>query len=405
MKNRFITILILFLMILAQIGTDVYLPSFPEIKAQFITTNALVQLTFSVFLLGFALSQLIYGPLADRYGRKFPLLTGVFIYFIMSLVAAITSSIEILLIARALQGVGAGACSVIPRAIMSDRFSGIALQKMTIYQAMVWSIIPISAPLIGSYIQHYLGWRFNFLLLSFISLTALIMCLFFKETYVPQEKKLSVKKILKDYRQIFFHQRLLCYLICATCVIGLVTLFNVSAPLFLRETLHLSAIQYGWSIFTVAISFIIGTIINRKLLTSKSSLTIAWYGVVLTWIAGFLLLIFSFTNYLHLMELLIPIFIMQIGCALIFPSCAAKIMEFFPHMAGKIAAIFGFSISFGSMLASIIAALLPVHTLVPLAVVIASLNIVIFIFYRIIHNNEVTYERYTNDPTTCRDWT
>lgn len=123
-KSVQLTCLILFLMTLAQIGTDVYLPSFPAIKTALLTTDTYVQLTFSVFLAGFAVSQLIYGPLSDRFGRKPFLIIGVSFYFLTSIVAAITSSITLLLVARTIQGFGAGACSVIPRAIMQDSFSG-----------------------------------------------------------------------------------------------------------------------------------------------------------------------------------------------------------------------------------------------------------------------------------------
>jgi Bcr/CflA subfamily drug resistance transporter len=382
-QNRFVAILILFLMTLAQIGTDVYLPSFPEIKSQLATTSTLVQLTFSFFLGGFALSQLVYGPLSDRYGRKSFLLVGVGIYFTMSLVAAATHSISVLLIARALQGIGAGACSVIPRAIMSDTFSGKTLEKMTIYQSMVWSVIPISAPLLGSYIQHYLNWRFNFLLLAAISLTAFIMCLIFKETNQQQETHLQIKQILKNYWQIFGNKYFLSYISAALGVIAVLMAFNVSAPLLLRETLHLSALQYGWSIFSVAISFILGAMINRYLLGIKSSLVIVKYGVILVWLAGLTLMLFALFSKIHLLEILLPIFILQIGCALIFPTCASKIMTLFANMAGKTAAIFGASIFSGGALASVVMSFLSVHSLLPLAIFIIFMNGLILISYRI----------------------
>ena len=89
------------------------------------------------------------GPVSDRYGQKPPLVFGVSIYFLMSILAAYTNSISILLIARAIQGFGAGSCSVIPRAIMRDCYTGRALEEMAIYQSMIWSIVPISAPLLS----------------------------------------------------------------------------------------------------------------------------------------------------------------------------------------------------------------------------------------------------------------
>src|ERR1700722_1881420 len=108
MSTRFVTILILFLMTLTQVGTDVYLPSLPAIKLQLMTTNTYVQLTMSLFLAGSAISQLFYGPLSDRFGRKPFLLIGVSIFFLTSVIAAFVDSITILLILRTFQGLGAG---------------------------------------------------------------------------------------------------------------------------------------------------------------------------------------------------------------------------------------------------------------------------------------------------------
>lgn len=394
MQNCFLVVLILFLMTLAQIATDIYLPSFPAMKVQLLTTSAYIQLTFSVFLAGFAISQLFYGPLSDRYGRKSFLLIGVFLYFIMSVTAAFTNSIEILLLARALQGIGAGACSVIPRAIMSDKFSGAALERMTIYQSMVWSIVPISAPLLGSYIQQYLGWRFNFLFLALISLVAFAMCLLFKETHIQKEKHISIKSILINYQKILSHKQFILYLTCAVCPIGMLTAFNISAPLLIQETLHLSALQYGWSIFFVALSFIVGTLINRWSLVRKSSLIIVKTGIALMWIASVLLVFFGLHPQFKLFELLAPIFILQIGCACVFPFMASKIMELFPHIAGKAAAVFGCSIFFGSMLSSIIMSLLSKNTLLPLAVFIFVLNCIMLSSYQTIVRNMITKWEY-----------
>ena len=110
-KKRSVFVLILFLMTLLQMGSDIYLPSFPAIAAELQTDISYVQLTLSVFFGGFAVSQLIYGPLSDRFGRKPFLLIGVSIYCLMSMLAASATSITVLLIARILQGFGAGACS------------------------------------------------------------------------------------------------------------------------------------------------------------------------------------------------------------------------------------------------------------------------------------------------------
>jgi DHA1 family bicyclomycin/chloramphenicol resistance-like MFS transporter len=98
MQYRSVIILILYLMTIAQISTDIYLPSLPAMKVQLATNDSLVQLTFSIFMAGFAISQLFYGPLSDRYGRKIFLLIGMGLYVIASIAAAFANSITLLLI-------------------------------------------------------------------------------------------------------------------------------------------------------------------------------------------------------------------------------------------------------------------------------------------------------------------
>lgn len=370
-KTAQITLLILFLMTLAQIGTDIYLPSLPAIKQALMTTDTPVQLTFSVFLAGFAVSQLIYGPLSDRFGRKPFLLVGVSLYFITSIIAATTHTITILLIARVLQGMGAGACSVIPRAIMQDHFTGQELEKINLYQSMVWSLIPISAPLLGSYIQHYLGWRFNFVLLAIISMIALILTMRFQETLKKKECGLTIKKVASQYRQVFFHSRFFSNLVCAIGVISMLAAFNVSAPILIQDTLHLSSLQYGWSIFIVAMSFLIGALINRLLMIkSWQGNTIASLGIALICLAAIALAFCAFFNSFNIWMLLIPIMILQAGSALVFPNNSTKALQYFPNIAGKAAAVFGCSLFLGGTITSGIISVLPAQNLMPLALVI-----------------------------------
>lgn len=379
-------------MTLAQIGTDVYLPSLPDIKWHFGISNTETQLTITYYLIGFAFSQLFYGPLSDRYGRKPFLLLGTATYCMMSFVAANATSINTLLIARGLQGLGGGACSVIPRAIMRDHFTGKELEKIVIYQSMVWSIIPITMPLIGSYIQHFLGWRYNFLFLASISFVSLILCFLFQESHQQKEKQLSVKNIIKEYKNILMHKQFVAHLICSIGIVGSSIAFNVTAPLIIRETLHLSTLQYGWSIFFVAVSFIFGISTNRWLLGKYSSLLIVKYGLIASTLCSLLLILFGFFSSFHLLEFLIPIFFLEIGCALVFPSNAAKAMELFPHIAGKAAAIFGCSVFLGASLSSAIISLFSVRSLLPLGIFLAIANMMMIFAYRNIVNHHYSMD-------------
>ena len=375
MKKGLIVFLIFYLMTFVQIGTDLYLPSFPAIKSHFSTTATLVKLTFSVFVGCFAVSQLFYGPFVDRFGRKPFLLIGVSLYFIMSLVAATAQSIEVLLVARALQGIGAGACSVIPRAIMRDCFSGDKLQQIMIYQALIWSFIPVTAPLLGSYIQHYLGWRYNFVALSIAAFIALLCIVIYRDTIKKPESALNFTVVMQAYKQIICYLPFFTYLICVVGVISAIAAFNVSAPLIIQQTLHYSSVQYGWSVVAVGLGFLLGLLANRVLLKRYSGDRITLYGLFIVMAAVAVLVVFAFFTRFNLWMLLSPVVLLMWGLAFIFPNSAAKVMQFFPDRAGKAAALLGFATFTGSMLTSVVMSVLPEDSLWPLAIVLIALVI------------------------------
>jgi Bcr/CflA subfamily drug resistance transporter len=374
-------------------GTDIYLPSLPAIALALQVSMGDVQLTFSVFLAGFAISQLVYGPLIDRYGRKPFLITGVSLYGLMALAATFAHSIELLLLARTIQGIGAGACSVVPRAIMGDSFAGCELEKVTVYQSLVWSFVPISAPLLGSYIEHYFGWRYNFLFLALISVPALLMSITFKESISKKESRLSLLDTANQYLSIIRDKTFYPSLICCIGVISLLAAFNVSAPVILQKDIGLSTIAYGWWVFMIAISFMIGTVVNRVLLSSGKARRVSMYGFSLLFSAIFLLFILLFFSKLSLYLFVLAIVLLQFGAALIFPGNAAKAIQAFPDKAGKTAAVFGCSIFLGGALTGYIIAVLPENTLLVLVTLYSCLSIIMYLTYRMQASNQLTGEK------------
>ena len=166
--------LILYLVVLGQVGFDIYLPSLPAMATDLNTTLSLVQLSLSVYLGSMAFSQLFYVPLSDIYGRRNIILYAVFLYLITSFACTVASTAHYLLIFRLIEGFSAGACVVIARAITRDQYHGKNLARATIFLSIAWAIVPMLAPVAGGFIQQYIGWRYNFLLLLILSILSLI---------------------------------------------------------------------------------------------------------------------------------------------------------------------------------------------------------------------------------------
>lgn len=147
---------------LSQFASALYLPSLPAIRADLATTDALVQATLTTFLVGFAFAQLVHGPLSDRLGRRPVILAGVSLYVGASVVCALAPSIEWLMVARVLQGVGACAGLVVGRAVVRDLYDGPQLMRAMAVITTAVAIVPGFAPLLGGVLQDGLGWRAAF---------------------------------------------------------------------------------------------------------------------------------------------------------------------------------------------------------------------------------------------------
>lgn len=147
------------LSMIAPFATDMYLPAFPELASDLAVTPSIVQLTLTLFLVGLALGQLLFGPLSDRLGRKPPLVAGAVVCVTASTAAALAPTAELLLGARFVQGVSGAAGIVIARAIVSDVFHGPRAASVYSVLGVIVGIAPVAAPLVGGLLAQPLGWR------------------------------------------------------------------------------------------------------------------------------------------------------------------------------------------------------------------------------------------------------
>jgi len=171
--------LVLLLTPISGISIDLYTPSLPYIVTHFGTTATMAQLTVPVYLLGYGLSQSLYGSLSDRFGRRSPLIIGLVVYVIASLMVPQSSNIYVFLLMRLLQGVGTGGPGVLSKSILSDRFKGMKLKRLTNYMTMAWAMGPIVAPAVGGYLQAYYGWHASFYGMAGLGFVALLLVVMF----------------------------------------------------------------------------------------------------------------------------------------------------------------------------------------------------------------------------------
>src|SRR5476651_2713582 len=153
----------------APLAIDFYLPGFPAMATAFATDEKHIQLTLAVYFGGLAIGQLIYGPLADRFGRRGPLLSGVTLFTLASFACAYAPSLEWLIGARFVQALGGCAGMVISRAVVSDKCDAVGSAKVFSQLMLVMGLAPILAPMLGGLLVNLYGWHSIFLALTIFS--------------------------------------------------------------------------------------------------------------------------------------------------------------------------------------------------------------------------------------------
>lgn len=230
------------------IAIDMYLPAMPSIQLHFGTTAALVQASLTVFLIGLAIGQACVGPMADRYGRRWPLMVGMALFVAGSLLILMAPVIEVLLLGRLLQAFGAAAGLVVPRAIVADRYSSESAARTYTVLMQIMSVAPICAPLAGSALLGVGDWRSVFLALLGFGILCLATVLFFvPETLAPERRSTdALSKTVRDYWSLLRCPQYMSFTMASAFVTAGLFAYIGSAPFVFIESFQLSPSEFSW---------------------------------------------------------------------------------------------------------------------------------------------------------------
>lgn len=294
-KNRtpFIVPLLLILTIAtAEMATAIYTPSLTIVAAHFNVSEAIVQWTVSVNLLGLALSGPIYGPWSDCHGRRTVLRIGMGLFLLGSLASLIAETIGILLIARFVQGLGAGVAVVVAFAIVRDLFDEKKSAQVLSYMGMAIALSPGLAPIVGSYIAHSIGWKMCFGLVSLAAAAIMIFLFLLMPETLPENNrsKFSLKAIGQGYLKAFKNTRFLALSLIPSLMIGGLWAWMAALPLLFIGYLDVPLQQYGYYGFSSVAVYVLGTFINSKLVHKISLKKLLLIGIFFALISSVLLL-------------------------------------------------------------------------------------------------------------------
>src|ERR1043165_2542128 len=242
-----LTALLSLLTALGPVAVDMYLPSFPEIGRVLAASPATVQLTLSLYLACYAVGQVIYGPLSDRYGRLPVMRAALAIYCTASLACALAPNIELLLAARMFQAFGSSGAIVLARAIVRDLYSGARAGRELSLMGAIMALAPVGAPMIGGVLQSAFRWRSHFVLQIVFGLVAA----FFVWRKLPEtlrertEGPFSAGAIWAGYREIMRNRAVLAYIGMLSVSFAGVFAWISGSSFVLQEIYGLSALQFG----------------------------------------------------------------------------------------------------------------------------------------------------------------
>ncbi len=276
------------------LSTDMYLPALPSMSSHFDAPTFVMNLTLSTFFLLYAIGMLLWGPLSDRFGRKRVLLSGVLLYVIGSAVCCVAASVGIMIAARCVQGLGAGAITSVAMAIIKDSYGGETRQKILALVQAVSGLAPMIAPIIGAAILHFFGWRTVFLVLAAIGVCCLILTLLYKESLPAEER--TGGGILTSFRHLIAvgaNKSLLVPLLTFS-ILMIPFLGYVSISSYIYEAFFgLSATAYSIFFACNALISLLGPFFYIRVFLRRSKRTFAFLSLGLSVAAGVALLFFG----------------------------------------------------------------------------------------------------------------
>lgn len=369
---------------LGLMATDVYTPAMPTMMQALATSSDKVQLTITVFLIAAGLSQLIYGPLSDHWGRRPVLISGLAVYVLGTALCIFANSIPLLLVGRFIQGIGTGGVMALNRVVIRDVFSGVQLIRALSYIGGFIALAPAVAPALGGFITVYGGWRWVFGFLLIYSIVLAILAWFtLPETHETRTVlPPSLRRVMQNYGVIIRNRHFLANVGCAGLALAIMITCATVNPFILENSLGKSAAEYGFYAMLSASGFFLGMMANTTIVRRLGTEQTVKMGNI---IIALMALSFIITGYLHIVTvtaIILPTIGIELGIALVFPNAFVGAIAPFPTAAGATAALYGCLQVGISFAASIVVALMNEFNQLPMGILLLCSALTALMIYQ-----------------------
>jgi DHA1 family bicyclomycin/chloramphenicol resistance-like MFS transporter len=341
--HRWLFLLILMLISTAGlIGSDVYLPTIPEMGKALNQNPHAMQLTLGIYLFGLSFGQLFLGPLTDRFGRKTLLVLGMSLYFIFSVACALSHTYQQLLVFRFIQAFGASSGLIIGRAIVGDIFDAKESGKIfsTIFPFVGMS--PAISPVIGGLIGYYFGWQGTFIFIALFALIAAILVFRYMPETLAKENHhpLHLLKVISAYPKLLFNKKFIAYA-SAPCIAYIAYFGYIAQSPFIFHSHGYGERAIGTFYITLALTYVAGNLTGRRLLNYFDLDWVLSIGYIAFNAGGLLLLVAGYMN-LSLVMMVCAISILTFGNGFLIPLGTAGVISSFAKSTGYASGLLGF---------------------------------------------------------------
>lgn len=341
MKNFSITqwiviIILALLTALEPLSIDLYLPGFIKMSEAFSVPVSSVQISLTTFLGGFALGQLIWGPLADKYGRKKPIIASLLIYILATFACIHVRNIEQMWVLRFVQAIGGSGGIVIARAIVTDYFDKSQTLKIFALLALIMGVAPIIAPICGNLIINLLGWKGSFEVLVALGIILALLTIFL----LPETHKVKTRFTITSYWQVLKVKQFLLYAVLAGLVNGGLMVYVANGPFLIMEKGGFSgnyfSVIFAFNAFGLMIASVIAGI-SQKYISASSLVKIS----TTIWIISSIALVTTMYFNADILIILAILFIYLFTLGILLPSTTERALIPFTDNSGTASSLFG----------------------------------------------------------------
>lgn len=332
-KNKFIATVLAFAVIpMSGLATDIYLPSMPSMARDLQLPESSIQLTLSLFLISYGVTQFFAGSVVDSFGRYRITLTSLALFVISFLITANTGNIYVIYAMRILQGVLSGFAVVAKRAFFVDVYEGDERKHYLSIMTIVWSVGPIIAPFIGGYLQSIFGWESNFYVLAGYSFILLISEYFFSGETLKMKKVLSLNLLKKEYSMMFrakdfFYGMLMCGL-----SYSMIMFFNLCGSFIIEHKMGYSEVVAGYVSLILGFAWMLGGFIGKALINKAFLPKLRIANFLQIALIGMMILASFFLNTIY--SLVAFAFVIHVTAGFIFNNYFSYCIGRFPNSAG-----------------------------------------------------------------------